>query len=261
MLRRVRATTYATALREGGSLPGLVEASDDGLYVVKFRGAGQGTPALVSEVVVGFLGRHLGIRIPELVLIDVDPAIARHEPDEEVQDLLRASGGLNLGMDFLPGSVGYSGIGWVPPVSEAAAIMWLDALTANVDRSWRNPNLLIWHRTLWAIDHGAALVFQHSWPDPDSWAQRSYGLADHVLAPVVASAAPADLRDIDVALAAQVTAEVIESALADVPDEWLLAMPSAATGEHDPSWWRSRYATYLQSRVAGGRPWWAGVLT
>jgi hypothetical protein len=135
-----------TALREGGSLPGIVEADDDGIYVVKFKGAGQGSAALVAEIVAGELGRRIGIRVPELVVLDVDPEIARREPDQEIQDLLRASVGHNLGMDFLPGSFSYDGIGWQPPAEEAARIFWLDALTANMDRTWSNPNLLIWHR-------------------------------------------------------------------------------------------------------------------
>ena len=126
--------------------------------MVKFRGAGQGSAALVAEVVVGELGRRIGVRVPELVALDLDPEIARREPDEEIQELLRASTGLNLGMDFLPGSVGYDGLGWRPPVADAARVYWLDAFAANVDRSWSNPNLLVWHRRLWAIDHGAALV-------------------------------------------------------------------------------------------------------
>ena len=146
MLREVTGTRYVTPLREGGSLPGLVEADDDGLYVVKFRGAGQGSAALVAEVVVGELGRRIGVRVPELVVLDLDPEIARREPDEEVQELLRASTGANLGMDFLPGSVGYDGMGWQPPVEDAARVFWLDAFTANIDRTWTNPNLLVWHR-------------------------------------------------------------------------------------------------------------------
>jgi hypothetical protein len=257
VLREVRATTYATPLREGGSLPGLVEADDLGLYVVKFRGAGQGTPALVAEVVVGLLAQKHGIRVPELVVIDVDAGIARHEPDEEVQDLLRASGGRNLGMDFLPGSVGYTGVTWRPPPEEAVAIRWLDAYVANVDRSWRNPNLLVWHRTLWAIDHGAALVFQHAWPDPAAWAVKRYdGGAPHVLEPVVAEAGAAMQAEVAERLAAAVSERALADVLEAVPAEWLLAMPAAAGRSEDVGWWRARYVTYLTARLAAREHWW-----
>ncbi|MBI4941343.1 MAG: hypothetical protein HY830_11405 [Actinobacteria bacterium] len=256
MRRTVRATRYVTPLREGGSLPGIVEADDDGTYVVKFRGAGQGTASLVAEVVVGELGRLLGIRVPELVGVDLDPEIGRREPDEEVQDLLAASAGLNLGMDFLPGSVGYDGLGWTPPVTEALAVHWLDAFTANVDRTWRNPNLLVWHRALWAIDHGAALVFQHAWPDVDRWAARPYDLAQHVLGPVVAQASRAQAADADAHLAGLVTADTLGEVLALVPDAWLLGM-NAALGDDCPAGaWRDRYVEYLLARVGGVRPWW-----
>jgi len=171
----VRVTRYVTPLREGGSLPGIVEADDLGTYVCKFRGAGQGVRVLVAEVVVGGLAERLGLRTPLMVALDLDPEIARYEADEEVQDLLNASIGLNLGVDFLPGSFGYDGS--VPPPEDVAArIVWLDALTANVDRTWNNPNLLLWHRRTWAIDHGAALYFHHGWSggvgDPDRFAHQ-----------------------------------------------------------------------------------------
>jgi hypothetical protein len=264
-LRHVAATTYATPFREGGSLPGLVEASDDGMYVVKFRGAGQGTAALIAEVVVGELGRALGVRVPELVIIDIDPQIARHEPDEEVQELLAASTGANLGVDFLPGSVGYTGVSWQPPASEAIAVAWLDALTGNVDRSWRNPNLLIWHRALWAIDPGAALVFQHAWPDVSRWAQGAYGLADHVLTPVLATARAADAGAWAAAgerLAAAVTPDLIDAVLEMVPDDWLTALPAlpaevaALPGPERPAALRAAYARYLAARLAARDEWW-----
>ncbi len=167
-LERVAATRYVTPLREGGSLPGLVEADDDGIYVLKFRGAGQGVKVLVAEILVTEIARLLGIPVPRLALVTLDAQIAKYEADEEVQDLLNASIGLNLGVDFLPGSFGYDGS--VPPPEDVAArIVWLDALTANVDRTWNNPNLLLWHRRTWAIDHGAALYFHHGWPsrEPD----------------------------------------------------------------------------------------------
>ena len=156
MLPTVLATRYVTPLREGGSLPGLVEADDLGTYVMKFRGAGQGAKALVAEVIAGELARRLGLRVPALRAIQLDRAIARFEADEEVQDLLSASLGLNLGVDFLPGAFGYDG-SRPPGAEEGARILWFDALVANVDRTWRNPNLLVWHGQIWAYDHGASL--------------------------------------------------------------------------------------------------------
>jgi hypothetical protein len=161
-MRTVTATRYVTPLREGGSLPALVEADDDGLYVCKFRGAGQGPKALVAEVVAGELGRSIGIPVPELVLIELDPALGHAEPDPEIQELLAASAGLNLGLDFLPGALPYDAraAAGLDPVL-AAAVVWFDALIANVDRTPRNPNLLLWHGRLWLIDHGAALYAQH----------------------------------------------------------------------------------------------------
>ncbi len=174
----VGVTRYVTPLREGGSLPGIVEADDLGTYVCKFRGAGQGVRVLVAEVIVAGLAERIGLRTPRLVALDLDPEIARYEADEEVQDLLNASPGLNLGADFLPGSFGFDG--HVPPgrgerSADPARVLWLDAFVANVDRSWRNPNLLLWHGNLWVIDHGAALYFHHGWAggvgDPSRFAE------------------------------------------------------------------------------------------
>ncbi|WP_405110198.1 aminotransferase class I and II [Micromonospora sp. NBC_01405] len=254
-MQRVLGTQYLTPLREGGSLPGVVEADNDGTYVVKFRGAGQGSAALVAEVVVGELGRRLGIRVPELAVVGVDPEVARREPDQEVQELLRASAGENLGMDFLPGSVGYDGVGWEPPPEEAARIYWLDALTANVDRTWSNPNLLIWHRQLWAIDHGAALLFQHSWPSVAAWADRRYDLSQHVLADLVTKLGPAVLAKLDAELAAIVTAELLAEVVALVPDSFLVSLNSV-TADADPAELRQRYVEYLLARRMGERGWW-----
>ncbi|HVN11372.1 MAG TPA: HipA family kinase [Kineosporiaceae bacterium] len=254
MLRTVRATRYVTPLREGGSLPGLVEADDDGMYVVKFRGAGQGTAALVAEVVVGELGRRIGVRVPDLVGVELDPAIGLREPDHEVQELLKASVGLNLGLDFLPGSVGYDGVAWRPDPFEAARAYWLDAFTANIDRTWRNPNLLVWHRTLWAIDHGAALVFQHAWPSPEAWAGRRYDLSEHVLLPVVRTLAVADLSRVDAELAAAVP-DLLPEVLDLVPGEWLTGMNAAQGDPRADAAWRERYVRQLSARAAGDRPW------
>jgi hypothetical protein len=260
VLRTVRGTRYVTPLREGGSLPGIVEADDDGIYVVKFRGAGQGSAALVAEVVVGELGRLLGVRVPELVVLDLDPEIARKEPDEEVQELLAASVGDNLGMDFLPGSIGYDGIRWQPPAAEAARVFWMDAFAANIDRTWRNTNLLVWHRALWAIDHGAALVFQHAWPATASWACRGYDLSQHVLAGLAGSLGRPALVELDAALAGLLTPAVLAGVLELVPSGWLLGMNAAIGDGRDAAGWRSRYVEYLAARLGGDRPWWTQVL-
>jgi hypothetical protein len=192
VLRTVTATRYVTPLREGGSLPGLVEADDDGLYVVKFRGAGQGPKALAAEIVAGELARGMGLPVPELVLVELDGEMARAEPDPEIQDLIRASAGLNLGVDFLPGALPYSPAR--PPEPElAAAVVWLDALVENVDRTPRNPNLLLWHGNLWLIDHGAALYVHHGSGDPLAVAQRPFpAIRDHVLLGVAGPLLEAD---------------------------------------------------------------------
>ncbi|MGZ4503318.1 MAG: HipA family kinase, partial [Nocardioidaceae bacterium] len=224
MIRTVSATRYVAPLREGGSLPGLVEADDLGTYVCKFRGAGQGLRVLVAEVVVGELARRLGIRTPELVSVSLDGAIGRYEADEEVQDLLTASIGLNLGVDFLPGSFGFDA-GCTPDPDVAAAVLWLDAFTANVDRSWRNPNLLVWHKELWAIDHGACLYFHHGWSggvgSAERFAAQPYDASDHVLGAYLGGVAAADER-----LAPLVTDELLGEVLVCVPDEWLQPVPA-----------------------------------
>jgi len=215
-LETVRVTRYVTPLREGGSLPGIVEADDLGTYVCKFRGAGQGLRVLVAEVIVAGLARALEIPTPAQVVLDLDPEIARYEADEEVQDLLNASAGLNLGIDFLAGAFGYDAA-YEPDPDLAGRILWLDALIANVDRSWRNPNLLVWHRRLWCIDHGAALTFQHAWPDPSVTAARPYDFGDHVL-----GAFADHLRDVDAEVGPLIDKAAIEDAVAAVPDGWLL---------------------------------------
>jgi len=228
VLDSVQAIRYVTPLREGGSLPGIVEADDDGTYVVKFRGAGQGRKTLVAEVIVGEIGRAIGLRVPDLRVVRLDDRIAKYEADEEVQDLLTASVGLNLGVDFLPGSFGYDG-SRPPTPQEAARILWLDAFTANVDRTWSNPNLLVWHGQTWAIDHGAALYFHHSWPtrgpDPARFADQAFDASKHVLLDVADPLAP--IHD---DLAAIVLTALVDGVLDQVPDEWLEptdAMPDA----------------------------------
>jgi hypothetical protein len=216
-LRRVAATRYVTPFREGGSLPALVEADDDGLYVVKFQGAGQGRKALVAEVVAGGLARALGLLVPELVAADVDPELGRAEPDREIQDLLVASAGLNLGVDFLPASLPFSPAA-SPDVDAdlAAEVVWFDALVTNVDRTAQNPNLLWWHGRLWLIDHGAALYFHHAATPDVEHARQPFDVSTHVLLPYASSLAGARER-----LAPRVTEALLEDVVSEIPDEWL----------------------------------------
>ena len=234
VLRTVRATRYVTPLREGGSMPGLVEADDDGLYVLKFTGAGQGRKALVAEVVAGELARALGFLVPELAVVDLDPAIGRAEPDPEIQDLLLASPGANLGVDFLPGALPFAPAADPDPEPDlAAGIVWLDALVTNVDRTARNTNLLLWHGRLWLIDHGAALFFHHGDVPPAELARRPFPpIAEHVLLPYASSIADADAR-----LAPRVDHALLEEVAAAVPEAWL---DGAA---------RETYVEYLGARL------------
>jgi hypothetical protein len=217
-LERIAATRYVTPLREGGSLPALVEADDDGLYVLKFRGAGQGRKALVAEVVAGELARALGLLVPRLALVELDPMLGRAEPDPEIQDLLVASAGLNLGVDFLPSALPYSpAVGPAPAADLAAAVVWFDALVTNVDRTAQNPNLLLWHDRLWLIDHGAALYFHHSAKRDPTHARSPFpAIREHVLLPFAGSIHAADEQ-----LATRVTEAVLTGIAAVVPDEWL----------------------------------------
>ena len=249
MLRTVQATRYVAPLREGGSLPGLVEADDLGTYVCKFRGAGQGPKVLVAEVVVAGLARALDIATPDLVVMELEETIARYEADEEVQDLLTASLGANLGVDFLPGSFGFDS-GCTPDPDLAARVLWLDALTANVDRSWRNPNLLVWHGDLWAIDHGACLYFHHGWSggvgSAARFAAQPYDAGDHVLAAYLPGVAA-----VDAALAPRVDRDLLQAVLAEVPDVWLEPVP----GAESPDALRAAYVEFLLARVAGERAW------
>jgi hypothetical protein len=216
VLRQVTATRYVTPLREGGSLPGVVEADDLGTYVVKFRGAGQGPKALVAEVISGELGRRLGLPVPELTVAHLDPIVARAEPDEEVQELIKASAGANLGMDFLPGALGYDPVAHPVEAALASRVVAFDAFVENVDRSWRNPNLLIWHGGLWLIDHGATLYFHHDWPRAAGVVHRPYKWDDHVLKPY-AKALPTE----GPALAARLTSALLTEVVDLVPAEWL----------------------------------------
>ena len=225
VLEHVTVTRYVTPLREGGSLPAIVEADNLGTYVMKFRGAGQGPLALVAEIIAGELARRLGLRVPELVLAELDPRIPGSEPDPEIQDLLRASEGLNLGVDFLPSSFGFDSLGWTAERDFASQVLWFDALVHNVDRTWRNPNLLVWHRNIWLIDHGAALYFHHNWPTADP--KRPFDAGEHVLrdrATAVASA--------HAALAPQVTEGLLREVTGLVPPAWFGDRGADAYVEH-----------------------------
>ena len=213
MLEHVTVTRYVTPLREGGSLPAIVEADNLGTYVMKFRGAGQGPLALVAEIIAGELARRLGLQVPELVLAGLDPRIAVSEPDPEIQDLLRASAGLNLAVDFLPGSAGFDPLGWTVDEDFASELLWFDALIQNVDRTWRNPNLLVWHGDIWLIDHGAALYFHHDWPRaaPD----KLFDARHHVVRERATR-----LKQAHEKLSPLVTAPLLERITADVPPAW-----------------------------------------
>src|SRR3954452_24061196 len=251
VLPAVTATRYVTPLREGGSLPGLMEADDLGTYVVKWRGAGQGGRVLVAEVVCGELARALSLPVPALVTVDVAPELAVGEPDVEVQELLQRSAGVNLGLDYLPGALDFeAGVGSVE--SELAGrVLWFDALVGNVDRSWRNPNMLFWHDGLFLIDHGAALTFHHNWPGAAAAVARPYDASQHALV----ECAP-DVAGADAVLGARVTRDALEEVVAQVPDEWLEgASPDAA-----PDAVRELYVSQLLARLAAREAWLPGLL-
>ncbi|WP_316745124.1 HipA family kinase [Streptomyces sp. MK7] len=241
MLKEVNATRFITPLREGGSLPGLVEADDSGTYVLKFTGAGQGRKTLVAEVVCGELARRLGLRVPRLVTIGLDPVLGLGEPDEQVQELLRSSGGTNLGMDFLSGALGFDPLAFPVDSEEAGRIVWFDALVGNVDRSWRNPNLLRWRGGLWLIDHGATMIWHHNWPGAEASAARPYDASDHALAPFAPDLAAAAAR-----LAPLVTEDLLAEVTAEIPDVWLAGEPGFDT----PDELRRAYARPLLARAA-----------
>ena len=246
-LRQVTATRYVLPLREGGSLPGLLEADDLGTYVVKFRGAGQGRKALVAEIIVAELAKAVGLRVPEMVLVELDPELARAEPDQEIQDLLRASAGLNLGVDYLPRSFGFDPAADEVDPETAAKVVWFDALVLNVDRSWRNPNLLCWHGDLWLIDHGAALYFAHNWPTAHAVAQKPYAqVQDHVLLPL---AAP--IPSVGAATATLLTPDILQSAVQMAPDAWLADEP----GFDAPDDVRAAYVDVLTQRLSSPELW------
>jgi hypothetical protein len=246
-IRTVEATRYVTPLREGGSLPAIVEASDCGLYVLKFRGAGQGPLALVAELVAGEIGRALGLNVPELVLIEVDAALGRNEEDPEIRDLLRASVGINLGLDYLPGSATFDAASDRVEADLASSVAWFDAFVTNVDRTPRNSNLLWWHKSLYLIDHGAALYFHHNWQSLAAMAgSRFPAIRDHVLLRWADRLEEADRRlrpCLDEALFARVVEQI--------PDDWLLPLPGTSNPDDlSPEDRRAGYVSFLTQRLA-----------
>ncbi|HOM12505.1 MAG TPA: aminotransferase class I and II, partial [Rubrivivax sp.] len=213
-MRTVAATRYLTPLREGGSLPAIVEADDDGLYVLKFRGAGQGPKALIAELVAGEIARALGLPVPEIVFMQLDTELARTEPDPEIQDLIRASAGLNVGLDYLSGAVNFDPAADVVTPDFASRLVWFDTLVSNVDRTARNTNLLMWHRQPWLIDHGASLTFHHAWNGSVAYPGKPFApIAEHVLLPRASQ-----LAEADTALAPRLSGEVLQGILNGVPD-------------------------------------------
>ena len=246
VLKTIRVTRYVTPLREGGSLPAIVEADDDGLYVLKFRGAGQGARALIAELVSGELARALGLPVPEIVFADLDPDLARTEPDPEIFALIRASAGLNLALDYLPGSVMFDPVAVKIAADLASRIVWFDACVTNVDRSVRNTNILVWHRRHWLIDHGATLYFHHmpGWEQRDRARDPFPMIKEHVLLQ------EASLLDaIDGTMAAALTADAIAAIVDLIPDAWLVE----GAAEPDAARYRAAYNRYLLDRLAPPR--------
>jgi hypothetical protein len=246
MIRTITATRYMTPLREGGSLPAIVEADDGRLYVLKFRGAGQGPKALIAELLAGEIGRALGLPIPEIVFVELDAALGRNEPDGEIQDLLKASAGLNLALAYVPGALAFDPL-LAPPatLALASAVVWFDAYTTNVDRTPRNTNMLLKDRQLWLIDHGASLFVHHTWADYMARSKSRFPqVKDHVLLRYAADLPAADAR-----LSALLTPALIASLVERIPASWLDAEARFADhAEH-----RAAYATYLLSRLEAPR--------
>jgi hypothetical protein len=243
MLRTVQATRYVLPLREGGSLPAIVEADDLGLYVVKFRGAGQGIHALIAELIAGEIGRALGLCVPEIVFVEIDPALGRNEPDYEIRQLLKASPGLNLALDYLPGSTMFDPAARdTAPPDEASLLVWFDAFTQNVDRTPRNANLLVWHRKLYPIDHGAALFFHHDWPTMHEKIASPFApIQHHILLPWAAR-----IEQAGATARGKLTAEVLAAIVAEVPDAWLESIP----GDLPAAERRAGYLDFFTRRLA-----------
>ncbi len=232
-------TRYVTPLREGGSLPAIVEADDDGMYVLKFRGAGQGVKSLIAELISGEIARGIGLRVPEIVFAELDAVLSRSEPDPEIQELLAASAGLNLGLDYLPGSITFDPVVDAVDPLLASKIVWFDSFITNVDRTPRNANMLIWHKELWLIDHGASLYFHHAWQNWEEASRRPFAqVRDHILLPFAS-----ELRAPDAELENKLTVDLIDHAVAAVPEPWLA--DGAPADEK-----RGVYAKFLKTRLA-----------
>jgi hypothetical protein len=243
MLRTSTATRYVLPLREGGSLPAIVEADDLGLYVVKFRGAGQGILALVAELVAGEIGRALGLGVPEIVFIEIDAALGRNEPDYEIRRLLKASAGLNLALDYLPGSAMFDPAARDSASSaEASLVVWFDAFTQNVDRTARNANLLVWHRKLYCIDHGAAMFFHHNWPTMAQKIESPFTeIGQHILLPWAT-----EMEQASAIAHGRLTEQVLAEILGQVPDAWLEGIPGGQTAAEK----RAAYLDFFLRRLA-----------
>jgi hypothetical protein len=240
-LRTVAARRYVTPLREGGSLPAIIEADDDGLYVLKFRGAGQGPRALIAELLAGEVARLAGLPVPEIVFVELPAELARTEPDAEIQSLIRASAGLNIALDYLPGSVTFDPLTYTPDAQLASAIVWFDAFVCNVDRTARNVNMLMWHRRLWLIDHGASLYFQHAWSRRDEYAMNPFALIkDHVLLKFAS-----ELADVASRMTSRLTAADFADIVQLIPDSWIPDDPGFA----DKTEQREAYLSFLTRRL------------
>ena len=249
-IRTVNATRYVTPLREGGSLPAIVEADDDGTYVLKFHGAGQGPRVLIAELLSGEIARFLGLPVPEIVFMQLDPVLGRSEPDSEIRELIKKSAGLNLALDYLPGSISYDPL-LTRPVMDvpqlASCVVWLDALITNIDRTARNTNMLIWHKHLYLIDHGASLYFHHTWDDYLNKSRQHFApIKDHVLLPLASEIAVADEL-----FTPLLTREKLGEIAALIPDEWLGDVPLFTSIEEH----RAAYVDYLCRRLEEPRDW------
>lgn len=241
-IRTVNVTRYVTPLREGGSLPAIAEADDGFMYVLKFRGAGQGVKSLIAELLSGEIARTLGLKIPEIVFAGLDEAFGRAEPDEEIQDLLKASVGLNLALHYLSGAFTFDPVVTKINATLASQIVWLDCLITNVDRTARNTNMLTWRNELWLIDHGASIYFHHSWQHPEEQAKKSFPMVkDHVLLPLAS-----ELDDVNFSFRSKLTPERIKQIVELVPDEWL----SDESSNESPAEKRDVYCRFLLTRLA-----------
>ena len=240
-VRTVMASRYVTPLREGGSLPAIIEADDDGLYVLKFRGAGQGAKTLIAELLAGEIARLAGLPVPEIVFVELPADLARTEPDQEISDLIARSVGLNIALDYLPGSVTFDPLVYVPDPALASAIVWFDAFVCNVDRTARNVNMLIWHRRLWLIDHGAALYFHHAWKQGEEFAKHPFGLIkDHALLKYASA-----LAQVDQQMKALLNADRLAAIVEWIPDSWL----TEDSGFSGKGAQRAAYRNFFQARI------------